>query len=510
MKLKGTITVFLSFLLVFVTGLFFTMSEVVRYWCLQGQAERAAALACESTMADYCRPLWEEFGILGLDGGYGETALRKQVYNDRLAGYMEKNGRPEGVSFFAQYPVRSELGDYHLLTDEGCAGLIREGAQKFKDDFPETTIRSVLDLVESISSDSSSSMNLDAYMSSGQRAMEAAEKNKNRKENEEEEIPDDLLSLDMEAGDRPNADIQKKIDAAENPIENAGDTSPGFLLNRVMCGQAVSGAVLSDDRPSIRTCSEGTAGGTSATYEDGCLFRLWVSNTLQDFRHDYGREGLRYETEYIICGHSSDRENLRDVVEQLIILREAANFTTIMSSSSMRGQAEAMAYGIAAAMQAPWLADVLKGAIIASWAHAESMLDVRRLLAGGRISLHKTETDWTTPIWMILSYENSDRMANDCGIGLTYTGYLRILLFSPFLSTKQAAERSCDIMESSVRQDSDYVNFRMDNCIYEVRTWETYQARPLFLSYVLMLQNTPQSYTFEYPQALSYITLDKA
>lgn len=504
MKLKGTITVFLSFLLVFVTGLFFTMSEVVRYWCLQGQAERAAALACESTMADYCRPLWEEFGILGLDGGYGEPVLRKQVYNDRLAEYMEKNGRPEGVSLMAQYPAVSELADYHILTDAGGRGLVREAAQHMKDTIPEAALNSAREMGKDLLSGEGGGSETEELLESGKKAMDAGKKNQSRDEDEEKVIPEGLKTLETVTGTEPDKATMDKIDAAENPIESVGDVSATGILDKVLRGKTVSGAVISDDRPSKRNRAEGTEAGRDATLAEKELFKFWAGNTLQNYLTDYGRSGLKYEAEYVICGHSSDRENLQGVVSRILGIREGANIAAIVSDPGKSGQAEAMAWGIALAMGMPEMKEAIKAAIIGSWAYTESVLDLRLLLNGGRVSLMKSGAEWTTPIWMIVPYLSSDRQANNCSIGMTYKGYLQGFLLAMFTDT--AAMRSCDILESAIRQDSNYAYFRMDNCIYEVRARETYQASPLFLSYVLILQGNVQTYTFEYPQSLSYIS----
>lgn len=502
MKLKGTITVFLSFLLVFVTGLFFTMSEVVRYYCLQGQAERAAALACESTMADYCRPLWEQFGILAIDGGYGEAAFRKQIYDDRLSEYMEKNGRPEGTSLLAAYPATSELADYHLLTDASCAGLVREAAEKFQEDVPEMAIKSAWDLIDLIKSGKGSDVNLDEYMTSGKKAAEAAKHPPG--EDGEIAIPDGLKTAEPAQMVEPDAATQRKLEAADNPIESVGSISPSGNLWVVLQNQSVSGNAISDDRPSKRARNEGTAGGTGAGLKEEALFKLWTANTLQSYRHDCGRTGLLYETEYVICGKNSDRENLEGVVDRILLMREGINFSAIVLDPEKNGEAEALAWIIAGPMAPYPLVLAIKAGIIASWAYVESVLEVRLLLNGGRVSLVKTQANWTTSLWLLSTYIPGGSVAIDSKIGLSYTDFLRTMLIAT--PTGAAGLRVCDIMESAIRQDAAYANFRADNCIYEVRTRETYQAKPMFLSYVLVLQGNVQEYTFEYPQELSYIT----
>ena len=51
-----------------------------------------------------------------------------------------------------------------------------------------------------------------------------------------------------------------------------------------------------------------------------------------------GKEGalLTYQIEYILSGKSSDLENLRTVVNRLLILREAANFVYLICDTDKK------------------------------------------------------------------------------------------------------------------------------------------------------------------------------
>lgn len=507
MKLRGSITVLLSFVLVFVTGLFFTMSEVVRYYCLRDQTVRAAALSCESTLADYCRPLWSEFGILGLDGGYGAVNFRRKIYEDRLSEYMEKNGRSDGVHFFQAYTADSDLVAYSLLTDNGGAGLVREAALHMKENLPAAALSAVRDNSRSSLSEADGLPSMDELLGSGKKAMDAAEENRHRGKDEEEQIPEGLKTLETVDGAEPDSATRKKLEAAENPVDTVGNIRADGILDLVLPeGTQISGAsFVNSDIPSKRARHTGNGRGQGPGVDDLVWYRLWQMDKLQSYRHNLGRSGIQYEVEYVICGHDSDRENLKGTVHRILALREAANIGTITSDYVKMGQVEALAWSIAGATANPAIVEAIKAAIIASWAYTESIVDMRRLLAGGHVSIRKNTAEWTTQLYLLSSYiSNRGRMATECSGGQSYNDYLLTLLMT--VPTASNALRTCDILECFVRQDADYNSFRMDNCMYYVETRENYQASPLFLSYVLILQGDVSVYRFECPQKQSYVT----
>lgn len=507
MKLRGSITVLLSFVLVFVTGLFFTMSEVVRYYCLRDQSARAAALACESTLADYCRPLWEEFGILGLDGGYGAVNFRRNIYEDRLSEYMEKNGRSDGMHFFRAYPADADLVAFSLLTDDGGAGLVREAALHMKENLPAAALSAVRDNSRSSLSEADGLPSMDEFLGSGRKAMDAAEENRHRGADEGEAIPEGLKTLETVDGTEPDEATKRQLEAAENPVDTVGNINTDGILDLVLPeGTQISGAAFTNsDLPSKRARHTGNGRGQGPELNDLVWYRLWQMDKLQNYRRNLGRPGFQYEAEYVICGKDSDRENLKGTVHRILALREAANMGTIISDYVKMGQVEAMALSIGGATANPAIVEAIKAAIVASWAYTESIVDVRRLLAGGHVSIRKNTAEWTTQLYLLPSYiTNRGRLATECSGGQSYSDYLLTLLMT--VPTEKSALRTCDILECFVRQDSSYNSFRMDNCMYYVETRENYQAAPLFLSYVLILQGNVSVYRFECPQKLSYVT----
>ena len=142
---------------------------------------------------------------------------------------------------------------------------------------------------------------------------------------------------------------------------------------------------------------------------------------------------LSYELEYLLCGKESDEKNLKATVNKLLLLREGANFVYLLSDGSMRHSAEILAVAIAGGT--PGVSTALTAALLAAWAYGESLLDVRILLAGGKVPAAKTRATFR------LTLENLGRLPEvlaSCNEknrkeGLDYEAYLQML----FLQAKR-------------------------------------------------------------------------
>lgn len=81
-------------------------------------------------------------------------------------------------------------------------------------------------------------------------------------------------------------------------------------------------------------------------------------------------------------------------MNRLLALREAANLVYLAKDAQKQGEMEAMAGVIAASFGVPAAMPVVKMALAVCWAFAESILDLRGLLDGGKVALFKTAESW--------------------------------------------------------------------------------------------------------------------
>ncbi|HKL80103.1 MAG TPA: DUF5702 domain-containing protein [Mobilitalea sp.] len=84
----GSITVYLSLILLLILSLVMTVIEGARITTARIFAERSLMAAMDSVLAEFYGPLMEEYHILGLDAGYGSNTVKEEEIALRLQDYM--------------------------------------------------------------------------------------------------------------------------------------------------------------------------------------------------------------------------------------------------------------------------------------------------------------------------------------------------------------------------------------------------------------------------------------
>lgn len=127
---KGSITIFLSMTLLIIISLIMTTVEAIRAYTISTYSERALYTAMDSILAEFYYPLFKEYHIFGLDGGYGSEIIQDDMITNKMKGYMEYTFTPNKdlylvnnyipVSNFNLYGIEAEdlsLNKYDTLMD---------------------------------------------------------------------------------------------------------------------------------------------------------------------------------------------------------------------------------------------------------------------------------------------------------------------------------------------------------------------------------------------------------
>lgn len=196
---------------------------------------------------------------------------------------------------------------------------------------------------------------------------------------------------------------------------------------------------------------------------------------------------LDYETEYILCGGKSDKDNLCEVITKLSHIREGANLLYLITDSQKKNECFTLAVQILGYTGNMVLIKAAQYLIMTLWAYAESIVELRGLYSGESISIIKNAGDWETDIngLINLGRENissgsvqclknagknrkgtvqPDDKETDEILSLDYAGYLRILLLMQNGTTRNA--RVMSAMEL-VMVALGHNDFRMKDYIYE-------------------------------------------
>ena len=213
---------------------------------------------------------------------------------------------------------------------------------------------------------------------------------------------------------------------------------------------------------------------------------------------------LEYEQEYILFGKSSDEENLKKMAGKMLLIREGINFAYLLSDTVKREEAFAMATVIAAATGIPFAAHAIEMGILASWAYAESIAELRSLFSGEKIAAFKTAESWTVslPQAATVPFQTSIK-AKQVQSGLGYEDYLQA--FFMLENKKTIGMRFADLLEKNIRLYSGYETVQLDCMSTAMETEHRYHAKQAFLSFVSVSRLPKAGYKYQKKYEFSYL-----
>ena len=115
----------------------------------------------------------------------------------------------------------------------------------------------------------------------------------------------------------------------------------------------------------------------------------------------------------------------------------------------------------------PQLIPIVEGAILLAWAYAESIYDIKSLLAGGKVPLIKDDRSWHYSLSAALEGDLKDQTQD--GGGLAYKDYLRI--FMMLTDTDTLTARAMNMVEADIRKTPGNAAFRLDGCYDAVEAY---------------------------------------
>ena len=451
-------TIYLSLTLMIMLSLCLTLIDGTRRSCVRLEAECITDAAVYSVMAEYHRELFRQYNLFYIDSSYGRDYPSFYNTQARLLYYLEQNTLEENCTQF-DFLYKDLLG-LELLeavvnrvafaTDDNGQRFQRQAAQVILQDAGAGLVEEVLEHVGVVEEHRMAEYDIEAQMQAVGREMdEIVEKKASEK--------DTLWTMDV-----------------KTPMEYVGALMEQGVLYSVLLGEDIS-SVYVDVSPyfSARKKRGDVNEGNGEAQEVSVTEKILFHEYLLRYAGFYGQEKqeglLKYQIEYLLGGQSSDRENLAHVVSVLCGIRSASNVLYLYGDAEKKAAAEAVATALAAAILVPELSPVFETILILGWAYAESLYDVKVLLAGGKVPLIKNSEDWHYDLDSIL--QGVDVQVNDLGQrGLAYKDYLHVLLY--LTNAEKLTYQFMDIVEMDIRQTPGNEKFRLDGCIewMDVRT----------------------------------------
>ncbi len=475
MRLKGSITVYYSMILIFLISLFFTMTETIRLLAVNRNAQVICEESLESCFSEYNKYLYEWYGVMGVDKGYGSLDYSTDNMKSHLLRYARSNTNPQET---IKYGVKSnmcslivgnvDVEDFGILTDNNASPLIMSCVSEKKDEYGGAIVDKIVDQFQE--TDKLDEYDVEKIVDDG---FDAVIEQNIFSDNEGEVVSEELVKKELEYSPIGGYD----------QLKESIDTS--ILSQLIVDTSKISTKQVGHKLPSTRHLYEGNKNDyTSVNLVAKGVFVKYLLDKMSCYGNDTPSEGFDYELEYILCGENTEYQNLSSIASRLLLMREASNMAYLITDQQRVAQAEALAATIAALLMAPEATEALKYAFLAAWAYAESVLDVRLLFKGGKVPLMKDSSSWTSDLMMLSSYTNVNITAKDTAGGLTYKEYLGTMLCA--LSNKKLGLRTADVMEYAVSSKENFENFRMDNVIYRCSINESFNADPLFLNFVVI------------------------
>ena len=503
---QGSITVFASLMLMIIASLLFTLLECSRYLMLGMMSVLNSQSVTESMFAEYNVPAYQNYHLFLMDCGYGSGQLQISTVNARMQQLGQENLNPT-VSGFGKYSnfLQMDVTDsavlrYELVTDQDASILLQQMSEVIKSDAGLGILEDAAGKISDIADSVNKGKEADDYLDGALETIEQAQ--------EEEQVDahaEKSLKAKRNAG---SVEMMSLTGNENNPMDDIKSAKSSPLLSQIFSeGQKISSKEINlADSVSERTLN---SGNYEKEHSIGAAKKAMAIQYLKKYAANFLKKielphALEYEQEYILFGKSSDEENLKKMAGKMLLIREGINFAYLLSDTVKREEAFAMATVIAAATGIPFAAHAIEMGILASWAYAESIAELRSLFSGEKIAAFKTAESWTVslPQAATVPFQTSIK-AKQVQSGLGYEDYLQA--FFMLENKKTIGMRFADLLEKNIRLYSGYETVQLDCMSTAMETEHRYHAKQAFLSFVSVSRLPKAGYKYQKKYEFSYL-----
>ena len=467
---NGSITVYLCLVLCVILSLVFACITSARISAGRAALSCAVEEGLFSLFSNYDKALYENYGLLFLDSGYGTGQMHIGALVEETRDNIDRVLSPAGDIFKVSpqelYGIQIDSADvigYSLATDSGYASLVKQikeiivlklGADVIKNTEESLDIYTgALDIYTPENEDE-----IDSFIEEYEAQKELAEQIKEQAEKEGQETEEGFAEVVSEP--------EKVVIPADfkNPVENITKLRKlGLMVFALPDGADLSAASIdSENMVSGRSLNKGM--GMLPDTKDGITEKFAVSEFASGFFSDYltgeNDGSLQYQIEYIIGGKPDDASNLKAVMNRLLLVRFGMNYMYLLTSADKAAEIYEIASIISALLLMPEGIEIIAQIVKILWAYAESMMDVKSLLSGGKVPVFKDNSSWQVSLSLFSSMNKDTEPAKD-EKGFSYKEYLRLLMYG--MPYDELIGRTADMIEYNRRKTDE--NFRLDLCL---------------------------------------------
>ena len=448
---KAQMTIYMTLVFSILIPLLFTIIEGARINASKVQLECVLEMGMDSVLAEYHRELFDQYGLLFIDTAYGGETGSLEKTKEHLLTYMDYNLKPQkGLLMIGNrdfYRLRAENVEFteaYRATDQDGEVFKRMAISYMLQKYGISYVQDISRTITIAESNHIFEHDILEENDSTQAKINAIE-----------------LPENMEGEDWQEIEI-------ENPTEGINQFRSQGLLP-IVCSKPISGRTIN---PQLYVSERNLVEGNGVwekweehnSFEELLLLNEYFMLKTGNYLNEKDSRVLQYQTEYLIAGKENDTDNLKSVVNRLLLIRGGANSVYFFTDETMKAEAETAAAALSCVLLMPELQEVFQAAIIAGWIYAESVNDLKLLLDGYKVPLIKMKGDWNLSLEASMNISATtigNSLHKDEGMG--YEDYLRLLLYITDGKTKTF--RMMDLIEMELRKTKGSENFCMDNCI---------------------------------------------
>jgi len=479
MARRASITVFMSLMLALILSLITASITAAKTAAARSELANAADQAMFSLFAHYDRTLMENYEVFFVDGSFGGDGLHLESACDFLEAAMRCVTEPglgrlaAGKDLIPAEIHSSSVTGYALATDLNGYVFAAQAVESMKETAAFRGLSLIADMAgqgEALGEGLAVDRTLETESLEGIEAQAAAAR---QEEAETSGDPEAAGSGAASGGTSGGAEISPETEAqaasAKESLEAVKTLKRTSILRLVHPSPDTISTAVCDSAELLGGRSKlsgmGVIDGSDASLSvtDGLLLNEYILSHFGSAVSPESGGGLHYPLEQILKGKLSDTANLESIARELLLIREGVNVVHIYRDPALREQAGTLATAVASVILLPEAEPLIEALLIAGWALAESLLDVRTLFCGQKIPLVKNTSDWQVGLMQIPAMAaDMDAFRKPAATGMGYTDCLRTFLLTVGQDIK--VSRMCEMVEHRMR-NCGRPGFRLDTCL---------------------------------------------
>ena len=489
---KGSITVFLSLIMILLISLFAVSLESAHMAAVRGQISLKSNAVMEDLFSRYERSLYEKYRLLFLNVRQNPERI--------LSDGMKEAGSPEvlkesGVNHLQFQAESVEIHQTIGLLDSNAEAFQKEVRQIAGGDMVSAFWNKISGNLEKLEHGQTESGEINQFLETEQKTEEVQQEGAETEKTDGQEETDGKQNLSEEEKERALS-IAALINTVKKWITD------GFFSLIVDNTDELSGRIVdnrdmpSQDAPKKKERTGNILENAVDRSVDAVTMNWYLSQYL-DCYTDHGT----YDLEYVIGDKRTDSDNLKTVVNQLVLLRQVLNLSYLAGDETKKAEAELAAEAVLTVLGIPAAAKVGEYLILTAWAYAEAISDVRILVKGGKVAFLKNSENWKLLLDQAVDFRNWTEHTGDSKEGgFEYKEYLMLLLF--FHSHQRNMYRGLDMIQWDLMQTDP--GFRVKDCIYGINAEFRLYVKPVFLSGSAFYDKNGEGVCLEHQEYYAY------